>query len=327
MSHRIYRPEFKDEAVIHPHGLAIETYKILPQRADRPDYDDEGAQACGREHNIRQKPYSMPSVFDMSGYSTEPEGYQAMVHTLALRYRAAVVAGWVLVTATLMGASAVSAQGVVGIVLDTESHSAVAGVEVLLRTDSGTVAASGVTDQEGRFFLAIGERGTYSLIASSLGYHTNSGSTVELKDTGMTWVEVELAPDAIEIPGLTVTQQRYVSSLARRGYYTRKRQGLGRFIEPSDFEKNMHVPIREILRRTPVFRGRGPLGGRCPTAIIVNGMQRGQDVLDSPELRARYIAGMEVYSSLAAAPPQFQGQVVIGKRACGLVVIWTDYGG
>lgn len=241
-----------------------------------------------------------------------------MLHTLTLRYRAAVAAGWVLVTATLMGASAVSAQGVVGIVIDTESHRPVVGVEVLLQTDSGAVAASGVTDQEGRFFLAIGERGTYTVIASSLGYHTNTGSKVELKDTGMTWVEIELAPDAIEIPGLTVvTQQKYVSSLARRGYYTRKRQSLGRFIEPTEFEQKMHVPFRELLRRTSFFGS-----GGCKVGLIVNGMPSFFGISDDPRLQARFIAGIELYRSPGTAPAQFRAMV---PTACSLIVVWLDF--
>lgn len=223
-----------------------------------------------------------------------------------------------LVLATLFGASALSAQGVIGIVIDTESHRPVAGVEVVLQTDSGAVAASAVTDQEGRFFFAIGERGTYAVIASSLGYHTNTGSNLELEDTGMTWVEIELAPDAIEIPGLTVvTQQKYVSSLARRGYYTRKRQSLGRFIEPTEFEQKMHVPFRELLRRTAFF---GRMG--CEVGLIVNGMRSFHGISDDPRLRARYIAGIELYRAAGTAPAQFRAMV---PTACALIVVWLDF--
>lgn len=247
-----------------------------------------------------------------------------MAHTLTLRVRAVVVAGFVLVTATLMGASAASAQGVLGLVMDSRNHRPIPGAEVFLVDADGEFAASGVSNEDGRFVLMVGAEGTFDVVATSLGYHTNSGSTIKLKDTGMAWVEVELVPDAIEIPGLTVTQTKYVPVLDRRGYYTRKRRSLGRFIEPTDFEKNMHVPMREVLRRTPLFRSRGALGGRCPAAVIVNGMSRGQGVLDSPELRMRYIAGIEVYANAGLAPPEFQGMV---PTACSMIVIWTDYSG
>lgn len=225
--------------------------------------------------------------------------------------------------ASVAAASPSSGQGALGLVLDAENHSPIPGAEVYLVNAEGEFVASGVSDQDGRYLLLIGEEGTYDVIASNLGYHTNSGSTIKLEGTGMTWVEVEPAPDAIEIPGLTVTQQPYVRTLDVRGYYTRKRSSLGRFIEPTSFEKNMHVPVREFLRRTPLFRSQGPLGGRCRTAVVVNGMLRRRG-LSSPDLRTRFIAGIDVYSSRASAPPELQS---LAPRSCSMIVTWTDYGG
>ncbi len=172
--------------------------------------------------------------------------------------------------------------------------------------------------------MAVGEYGTYDVIAASLGYHTNLGSQVEFGDRGMSWVEIELAPDAIEIPGLVVTQERYVRILDVRGYYSRKRRGLGRFIEPTDYEKNFQVPFTELLRRTPLFRSRSGAGNRCEIGYVVNGVPVSQTFTPGRELRTRFIRAIEVYSTLATAPPEFQAML---PNTCSLVVIWTDYSG
>lgn len=235
----------------------------------------------------------------------------------ALNRTCVVGRGLGLVVASLLWATPASAQSVLGYVFDSESGSPVVGAEVAVFTLGGEWVASGVSDQDGRFFLPIDREGKFNLVATSLGYHANEGSTIELTEAGFLRVEVELAPDAIELPSLTVTQERHIPSLARRGYYSRRRQGLGQYVEPTDFEKNMHVPFRELLRRTPFFGGI-----RCKVGLIVNGSPSFQGISNDPRLRARYIAGIELYRSIGTAPARFQAMV---PTACAFIVVWLDF--
>lgn len=239
------------------------------------------------------------------------------------RYKFAIVFALALL-ATLWVAAPTSAQGVVGIVYDAESRRPIVGAEVFLFASEGEIIASGISNDVGRFFLIVGERGTYEVIATSLGYHTNSGSEVEFTDSGLSWVEVELAPDAIEIPGLVVTQEKYVRILDVRGYYGRKRRGLGRFVEPTESEKSFQVPFAQLLRRTPLLRSRTGTGSRCGTGYVVNGVPVSQTFTPGRELNTRYVRAIEVYSTLATAPAEFQAML---PTACSIVVIWTDYSG
>ena len=103
-----------------------------------------------------------------------------------------------------------------GTVKEAESGIAlVAGTVSLLRAD-GTLAATALTDAEGRYALRPPGPGAYHLRAERVGYHPQERGRFSLQARGTLTVNFELSPAPILMDSLLVTVQRR-SRLLRGG--------------------------------------------------------------------------------------------------------------
>lgn len=233
-----------------------------------------------------------------------------------------------------------AAQGIRGHVYDSETGAPVAVAEVIVTNDSTQAVARGVTDAEGRFTIRTDTLGSFSVSVERLGYASGVSGTVEVTDNDeLLEIEIVVTPDAVEIPGLVVNQRMLVARLRNEGYYRRKRQGHGAFIEPTQRDEDFRTRIDEMIRRRAygvrvvddvafVRRSRGRL---CPLKVILDGSDTNSIRLDARlQLAAERVQAIEVYWSEQTVPAQWRQAVRNGLRTssgtivpvCGVILIW-----
>ena len=197
-------------------------------------------------------------------------------------------------------------------------------MELITGAASANVRTSSRTADDGSFSIKRPERGSGELRLRRLGY--SPMSLVILFDTlGRSRnVTIRLEAAAVELPAVKVETP---VSVYMRGFYERRKQrGTGHFVDRAEIEKRRPAYTSDLLRTVPgmsvrmsprlgaIVRVRG-----CRPAIFVDGVQAVGAELDDVT-RPGDIDGMEVYSSWAAIPPQFNDRQ--GGR-CGAIIIWT----
>lgn len=230
-----------------------------------------------------------------------------------------------------------------GRLLDAGSGEPLSSATVILRPEGRRA----VTDDRGRFRFDSVPAAGHELEVEHLGYEAASAG-VETRPGRATHVRMEVAPDAVELPPVSVTVEHRPRYLENMGYYRRQRRHSGTFIGPDEMEEAPPAPgmkaflDREVSGLTMqgdfLFAtralGQPSVEGRCNrAAVFVDG--RWSYFLDN--VRPEEVDAVEVYTSAAAAPVQFTqtppGDVansrgrkspeVTADPRCGVILIWT----
>ena len=237
-----------------------------------------------------------------------------------------------------------------GTVLDDDGRSPVAGALVVVRRSDGTPVQSMVTDPDGRFVFPHPDGTTteWRLSVEHIAYGRIE-QTVRFAPAEEVRIEILLQQRAIELAPITVTERRR-GPLARAGFYGRRTEGYGHFIDREEIERKAPGKITDLLRgrsgvhvvhmgnglydiRTLQSRG---FQGPCQPAVWVDGLlvrpagpPRYFGKGDGPRIPSAdqlselvppdEIEGIEVYPSSAGLPVQYGGT----HAGCGVVLIWT----
>jgi hypothetical protein len=245
-----------------------------------------------------------------------------------------------LLAGLLLLPQAAGAQTVLGRVLDAVTKDGIGDAEIVLRTTGGELVGRTLSESSGRFIIHLDEAGLFILSLSRLGYATEDSASVHVGDGGTRYLEIELQPEALGLPGITVRGDPQVPHLERSGFYHRRDRGQGRFLGPDEINARMVTQASEFLRRVPFIRlqyrgtskepviGRGIVSlrhgsGACYPDVVVDGVKvreggpgfsiRFDDLLAPHEVEA-----MEVYAGGSTVPRQW-----LSDSGCGLVVVWT----
>ena len=256
------------------------------------------------------------------------------------RVLAPVIGGFLLLVGALLLPQATRAQTVLGRVLDAVTKDGVGEAEIVLRTLGGEVAGRTMSEASGRFIINLETSGIFFLSLSRLGYATDDSTSVHVGEGGTRYFEIELQPDALGLPGITVRGDPQVPHLELSGFYHRRHRGNGRFLGPHEIADRTVTQTSEFLRRVPYIRlqyrgtskepviGRGIVNfrsgtGACYPDVVLDGMKvreggsrlsiRFDDLVAPQEVEA-----IEVYAGGATVPRQW-----LSDSGCGLVVIWT----
>lgn len=246
-----------------------------------------------------------------------------------------------LVLALLIApAGSLSGQTVLGKVLDAVTQDGVGEAEVTLRVSGGEVVGRGVSEASGRFVIHLSDPGIFVLSISRLGYATGDSALVQVSGDETRYLEVELQPEALGIPGFTVVGDPQVPYLELSGFYHRRDMGYGRFLGPEEVDHRTVTQTSEYLRRVPFIRleyrglSKEPVVSRGPVSLIRSSGPCYPDVvLDGIKVReggnARFVnfddlvapqevEAMEVYAGAASVPRKW-----LSDTGCGLIIIWT----
>ena len=228
--------------------------------------------------------------------------------------------------------SGTAAQGIVGRIVDAETQEGVPEARVLVQGASEAVASS-TTDENGYFEVLLGRPGRYALQVEALGYSSATSLDILVHGNETIWVEVDVAPVAIELPPIRVVRQGRASpALVAAGFYRRQSRGIGTFMTRDDIDQQRPRDTADLFRRVPGFRvvqtrwGEDPVstrptgfGGTCYPALFLDGARMGRrygtiNDLIPPE----GIEAIEAYAGPSQTPPQWKTM-----DSCGAIVIWT----
>lgn len=226
----------------------------------------------------------------------------------------------------------------VGRIVDGEAGTPVEGADIRI----ADFYLSGITDENGRFQLSGVPPGRHPVSFSSLGYATRT-DTVDFVAGQTSDARVRLARDPIEIEPIEVTVERRELSLQREGFYDRREEGLGQFIDLEIIERRRPEVLTDLFTGLPgvglVSSPYNPLerhvllrGGRsstlsgdgsCYPMVVIDGLVvhrgGGEPAVIDNLVDPQAVAGIEVYPSQAGVPIQFSG----ADAACGVVMVWT----
>lgn len=247
-------------------------------------------------------------------------------------------------------ASATVQLGLVGRVTDAATGRPVPGASVELVDATGDVARTFRTDDDGSFAALVTRSPAARLRVSAEGYRPVEGQPIS-EDVARHRVEVELAPEALEIEGVVVTTEARSLALDGAGFYDRMGTTAGTFLEREALRLESTTRLSDAFLRTEglerfdnasstgdttkrlvQFRAAVRITGRpnCLPAVYVDGsLVRWGETVDPDEL-ALYpsidelvppdaIEGVELYDTPSSIPPRFLGP----GSLCGVIVVWT----
>jgi hypothetical protein len=167
------------------------------------------------------------------------------------------------------------AQGIQGILTERGSGSRVQDAEITVRSLSGEVVASGVTNERGVFRLATPTPGRYLLSAETLGYGPLEGEAIDVSLGQLTVLEIQMVPEAVALEPLVATAEPRAYHLEVDGFYRRMETGLGKFMTPEVFEQRKPRMASDLLFGIPGVNVAEPTGGVGGRAVYFRSGIRG----------------------------------------------------
>lgn len=192
---------------------------------------------------------------------------------------------------------------------------------------------SATTDAEGRFALSGLPAGTFSAQARAIGY-TPVTAPVDLASDRTASVDIRLTEQATTLAPVTVYGKASGAVREMNEFLERKRQGMGHFLTTADLQNRFAVTdaLRMVpgIHVMPTMTGETVYGRQgCIPAVYLDGMplpsespltfsgSRGTPPDINAFVQPSDIMGIEVYSGLGEAPPQYS------SNACAVILIWT----
>lgn len=234
---------------------------------------------------------------------------------------------------------------ITGTMVDNESDSLLADAWALLVTTAGDSLAMTQSDDSGRFTLTAPAPGSYYVVARRPGYRSGSQGPFQLRLRQAVEVEFTLQPLGVALDPTIVTAEAPVPSLTAVGFYERRAEGRGVFLDRSFIEQRAGAAeLGDLLRAVPgvtvdfngLIRMRGIVGGGaggCGAPLVyIDGLAVNRDeatggVVDASQWQRTVtpdeIEAIEVYRSPSAVPAQYN---VGGAGACGVILIWRRQG-
>jgi hypothetical protein len=229
--------------------------------------------------------------------------------------------------------------------MDVATRGPVPGATVILVRPDSQQVASAISGDDGRFSVTA-VPGEYMVTVQRLGYGPLTDGPVRLRANGFAEVTLGLQPQAIGLDTVGVSVNQQDPALLRSGFYQRKKDTHGIFLDRAYIEKRATQRMADILgglqgvrvidsngytdvqlrsAMTNVIRGAPQM---CLPLIYVDGllmadgMVPGNSRMNLELIRPNDVAGIEVYSGQSSAPMQFSR----GGGQCGVVVFWTRAG-
>ncbi len=202
-------------------------------------------------------------------------------------------------------------------------------------------AASVQADQFGRFSLDSVTVGSRILEARAVGYQTGRAQT-NVRQAGGQPVDIVVGDSVTVLEPVTV-EGEYEPYLKHVGFTQRSHTAQGHFLDTLAIAKSGALRFEELFRMVPgvqlrpngtgmlveLQRGQGEinnrdLGNYCPPMYFIDGVYYPLPPLQTQSVPVvpSEILGIEVYSNLFSAPPQFQRR----GSGCGVILIWTKRG-
>ena len=211
----------------------------------------------------------------------------------------------------------------------TDSGVAIAGAEVII---SG-LQLSQRSNAQGEFKFSAVPAGEHIVGVRMPGFAPKV-DTIEVADAGEVRRQFKLARIDATLPLVPVTATLLDRRLSE--FYSRRKFGMGRFLDSAEFADAHGTMTADKLKRLPglmVERGRFSdafvrstrsltRGTRCSAAVWIDGINLGTGY-NVNQLHPGEIAAVEWYAGEATVPVQFSGP---GRRGttpgCGVLVIW-----
>jgi hypothetical protein len=238
-------------------------------------------------------------------------------------------------------------QGVQGVLSEPESGDPVRSAEVTLRDASDRVLVSGVTNDRGFFRLQTPVPGRFIFAAYALGYAEVRDEVVEVPLGRLAVLDVQMAPEALELEPLVVTAEARVFHLEMEGFYERETRSAsgGIFMTPEYLERRQPRRVTDVFfglagtrvmepslgagPRAVYFRsGDRPLGICWPMVYVdrhlvsTGGLSGAQPSALDEYVHGLDVSAIEVYRSPSEVPSEFNGP----NAGCGVIVVWTHRG-
>lgn len=205
-----------------------------------------------------------------------------------------------------------------------------------------------VADDAGRATIRHIPPGEY-LVRARHDAHFTASIMLDIGPGATVEVEFDLEPaDVIQLPGISVAAERRAPHLVREGYFRRKNQRLGSFVDRDRIEQlgvagDLCRVFNELrgfttssafgncavrstrgvssLRNVAAPRGSSSwystTSRSCTPAFYVNGSPWDADMVAT--LAPNHVEAVEGYAGPATTPPRFVGAMT---NFCGTIVIW-----
>lgn len=212
-------------------------------------------------------------------------------------------------------------------VVEAETGLPVAGARVSV---SG-VGQAALTGPDGRAELRGIPQGRRFLSVVRIGFATERAA-VEF-GRSVVDADVELRPKAVELAALEVESGGRAPALRNAGFYERRRQGHGAFMDREQIARRSAIQMIDVFRQVRGFELAYTPNGK-PVLRTTRGTCRGtpQLYLDgvlmydferrgdpSDFVHPDQVEAIEAYSGMGTIPPQYNST----GSACGVVLIWT----
>jgi hypothetical protein len=199
------------------------------------------------------------------------------------------------------------------------------------------VGSVAVSDSMGRAHGLVVRTGVRLVQVRRVGYLPES-FTVEFRPGEAVAAEVEMQRAPLELEGLTVTGLMPSRALRNVGFYGRRKQGFGRFVDAEEIYRRKDSYLSSLMRSIPGVNvmycnglpecmdrgymlvangGALSMNSSCKIQLYLDGVRVANEDIDRLSVRA--LEGVEAYPRSAGVPPQFAGT----GSACGVVLLWS----
>ena len=272
----------------------------------------------------------------------EEDGVMASTHTTpAPAGRRATMVASACALLSLLPPAVATAQEFRGEVVD-ETGNTLSDVAVGLVAADGRIVGDAVSNRDGSFSIVAPSAGAYTIHFTRIGFRSVSGGPYDLDPAEPMEAVVVLYRAPTILPGLDVAVEGQSNRLRVAGFYDRREEGFGRFIDRLEIERRGNVRMIDLLEPLPglsVERGFGTTGPdelmnpalwfgrsgqRCVPALWVDGMLMRTGGFNAEPLRPDDFVwpldaeGIEFYGGPAQVPIEFAR-----SAGCAVLIVWT----